>query len=72
MGSTGPIESWNINPTEVGPIYPFAGWEILMFAAAVAFGIVFMVWKFKTENAKYAAKAQQLRESDEWDRVLTD
>ena len=65
MNSTGPIDSWNVNPLDVGPIYPFVGWEMLMFVASVAFCVAFMVWKFKTENAKYAAKARELRESDE-------
>ncbi len=72
MGPTGPIESWNINPIDVGPIYPFVGWEILMFVASVAFCVAFMVWKFKTESAKYAAKAQELRESDELAKTLVD
>ena len=65
MNSTGPIESWNVNPMDVGPIYPFEGWESLMFTASVAFCIAFMVWKFATESATYAEKARQLRESDD-------
>ncbi len=70
MNSTGPIESWNINPTEVGPIYPFAGWELLMVAVCVAFFVAFMVWKFVSENAKYAEQVRQLHASDELARAL--
>ena len=71
MKSTGPIESWNIDPTKVGPIYPFVGWELLMFAACLTFFVAFLVWKFFTENAKYATKSQQLRESDELVKALS-
>ena len=65
MSSTGFVESWNVNPIDVGPIYPFVGWETLMFAACVAFCIGFIVWKISTETANYAAKAQQLRDPNE-------
>jgi hypothetical protein len=70
MGSTGPIQSWQINPAEVGPIYPFAGWEILMLVACLAFGVMFMVWKFNSESANYAQKSRQLRESGELAKIL--
>jgi hypothetical protein len=64
------IESWNINPLDVGPIYPFVGWEIVMTAAGAAFCTLFMVWKLRTENAKYAAAAQRLRNSNELQAAL--
>ena len=71
MNSTGPIESWNINPIDVGPIYPFVGWEPLMCLVCVAFCVLFMVWKFLTESAKYAQATKHLRESHELAKALT-
>jgi len=65
MNSTGPIENWNNNPTEVGPLYPFVGWEMLMVVVCLAFFLAFMVWKFATENAKYAEQVQNLRASND-------
>jgi hypothetical protein len=65
MNSTGPVENWNNNPTEVGPLYPFVGWEMLMVVVCVAFFLAFMVWKFATENAKYAEQVQNLRASND-------
>ena len=70
MQSTGPIESWNINPTEVGQMYPFAGWELLMFAVCAAFCAAFMVWKFASERAKYAKQVQKLRTPDDFAKTL--
>jgi hypothetical protein len=64
------IESWNINPLDVGPIYPFVGWEGPMCAAGLAFCVAFMVWKLRTENAKYSAAAEKLRNSNELQEAL--
>ena len=66
------IESWQTNPFQVGPIYPLVGWEFSMFAACVVFCVAFMIWKFATENAKYAAKAERLRKPGELDAVLSE
>ncbi len=65
------IESWNVNWPDVGPIYPFLGGESLMFAACVAFFVAFLIWKFRTENAKYATASRKLREPNELHRALT-
>ena len=72
MISTGPIENWNDNPIDVGLIYPFSGWEALMFAVCAAFFAMFMIWKFLTENAKYAHATRRLRESNELAKGLAD
>ena len=64
------IETWNINPFDVGPIYPFVGWEGPMFAAGLAFCAAFMAWKLRTENAKYTAAAEKLRNSTELQAAL--
>jgi len=60
----------SINPVDMGPIYPLVGWETLMFMVCVAFCVVFMVWKFRMENAKYRATAARLRESDVLSKTL--
>ena len=71
MASTGLIESWNVDPAELGPIYPFTGWTVFMFVACVGFCVGFMVWKFVTENAGYAARAVELRDSEEMQNRLS-
>lgn len=47
------IETWDVNPSQVGPLYPLAGWEGLMFVACLVFCIAFMVWKFAMESSRY-------------------
>lgn len=65
------IETWHTNPLEVGPLYPLAGWEVPMFVGCVGICVAFMIWKFATENAQYAAKAERLRKPGELDAVLS-
>jgi len=54
------IENWQTNPLEVGPIYPWAGLEILMVAAAALFCLYFLVWKLNSESRHYAQAVRQL------------
>jgi hypothetical protein len=38
---------------------------MLMIVVCLAFFLAFMVWKFATENAKYAEQVQNLRASND-------
>ena len=71
MKSTGPIESWNVNPNDVGPLYPFAGWELTMFLLCLCSCVGFMVWKFVTEHRDYDKKSAKLRNSNELEEILS-
>ena len=64
------IVTWNVNPVDVGPIYPFVGMETRMFAACAAFVALFLVWKFSTETAGYTERAKRLRESGGLNKAL--
>ena len=64
------IKTWNVNPLDTGPIYPFVGWETGMFIACSAFFVAFMVWKFRTERAKYTSQSIALRNSNALHRLL--
>ena len=55
------IETWHTNPTDIGPLYPYVGTEMLLCALCAIFFIGFIVWKFKTENKTYNRQAQALR-----------
>ena len=72
MKSTGPIETWNVNPSDVGPIYPFAGSEMVMFLICVACCAGFMLWKFVTETRDYERKSAELADSSHLEEILND
>jgi len=60
MLSTGPVETWQSNPTELGPLYPLVGAETIMFVASLVVFVAFLVWKFKSEQVKYDQQAKDL------------
>jgi hypothetical protein len=62
MSSTGQVASWAAQLQDLGPIYPFVGWEWLMLAACMAFCLAFVVWKFVTETARYAERTRELQQ----------
>ncbi len=55
------IENWTEDVAEIGPLYPFVGWEVPMGLACAAVCIAFLVWKFRSENATYAAMVRRLQ-----------
>ena len=54
------IESWAVNPLEQGPLYPFAGIEVLLFLVSVALWLAWTVWQFRNEGATIEKESQQL------------
>ena len=70
MPPTGMIESWSQSPLEIGPIYPFVGFEGMMVAACVLFGIAFTIWKFRSESTHYVDSVRQLELTGEPARLL--
>ena len=48
------IKSFTGNIAEMGPIYPFIGWEWLFVILGVVFWIVWHVWQFKIEKDEFA------------------
>ena len=68
--STGLVNDWNVNPNDLGPIYPFVGSEGVLFVLCLGFCAAFMVWKLVTENAKYKKRADELRQSNNLSEAL--
>jgi len=62
ISSTGPIVTWQGNPLELGPLYPFQGAETLMLGACAAVSVAFLVWKMIAENNKYNRQAKNIRQ----------
>ena len=62
MPPTGPIENWQANPLELGPLYPFVEWEVAMSVICLFIFVVFIVWKFKSEGEEYKSQTKRLTE----------
>ncbi|REJ65366.1 MAG: hypothetical protein DWQ31_03395 [Planctomycetota bacterium] len=59
-----PVEDWVGELADLGPVYPWLGSEIWMFAACLAFCVWFMIWKFVTEHRKYDSTAREMGDGD--------
>lgn len=64
------VSSWGGTITEIGPMYPFVGSEMLMVVLVAAFWIVWHILQLKVEDAEFREEAERLRNSDALKHVL--
>ena len=67
---TGGFGDWSGNMTDIGPLYPFVGWEMLMVLLLLAFWIAWHVIQVRAETRQHEEEARALREGDNLLRVL--
>ena len=70
--STGNVTDWNGNIFDIGPIYPFVGWEVLMVVILVVFWIGWHIIQMRMENADDEAAARRLAEGNNLAKALED
>jgi hypothetical protein len=61
--TTGNFTDWNGNMFDIGPIYPFVGWEVPMLILAVIFWVGWHYLQIRMENRRLEEEAASLRES---------
>ena len=66
------VESWAVDLTAIGPIYPFVGSEVLLWLVGLAFWIGWHVWQLRFENRTYEAELRRLNSSDKLERAMRD
>ena len=57
---TGLIENWTENPLEIGPMYPFVGVEMALFAMSFALVVLYMLWQLRHEARTYEQELRTL------------
>ena len=70
--STGNVENWDGTITDIGPIYPFVGWEGFMVALLVIIWVGWHIWQIKMENARLEREAAQLRQSGNLQKAIAE
>jgi len=68
--STGNFDNWNGNITDLGPIYPFVGWEGTMVVLAVIFWIGWHIWQIRFENRQHNEDAAKLRQASNLQKAV--
>ena len=61
--STGNVTSWDGNIVDIGPIYPFVGWETFMVVVCLVFWVGWHIVQIRMENAALEEEAQKLRQA---------
>ncbi len=57
--TTGPITSFAGNITEIGPMYPFVGSEMLMTLLLAAFYVIWTLWQLRAETKTYVHEMEE-------------
>ena len=70
--NTGNIENWDGNILDIGPIYPFVGWEGFMVVLCLIFWVGWHVWQIKVENARLDRDEAALRQSGNLQKAIND
>jgi hypothetical protein len=62
--TTGNFADWNGNILDIGPIYPFVGWEVPMVIVGLIFWIGWQYLQIQMENGQLAEEKNNLRQGD--------
>ncbi len=62
--TTGNFANWDGNLLDIGPIYPFVGWEGAMVVLGFIFWIGWHILQFRAENRQLDDEAATLRQGD--------
>ena len=68
--TTGNVESWGGNISEIGPLYPFVGAEVLLFVVGMALWIVWHVLQIRTETQSYEDEIQRFGDKETLQKIL--
>jgi hypothetical protein len=67
---TGNFGNWDGAITDIGPIYPFVGWEGLMVLLLLVFWVAWHFAQIRREHRDHEAEAAALRQGDNLQRAV--
>jgi len=68
--NTGSFSDWSGAMFDLGPLYPFVGWEMAMVIVLAIFWVGWHVGQIRAESRYLADKARVLREGDSLHRAV--
>lgn len=68
--NTGSFSDWSGAMFDLGPLYPFVGWETVMVILLVIFWIGWHVVQMRGENRQWEDEARRLREGDNLQKAM--
>ncbi len=64
--------NWDGNIADIGPIYPFVGWELTMVLILVVIWVVWHIWQIQMENQQLDGEAELMRKREALQKALQD
>ena len=72
LSATGRVDTWTgASAADIGPIYPFVGWEWLLLIIDVAFWIFWHVWQLRHENKNFEEQRRKYASRENLEKQLT-
>ena len=68
--NTGLVSNWDGNLFDIGPIYPFVGWEVPMVILGFVFWIGWQYMQMRMEGRQLNQEARKLRQSGDLQKLL--
>jgi len=68
--ATGNIENWAGTITDIGPMYPFVGTEMLWFILGLVFWIWWHIVQTKRENKTYAEEVKRYGDPESLRKIV--
>ena len=68
--NTAPFSDWSGSMLDLGPLYPFVGWETAMVVVLTIFWIGWHVVQIRGENRELERQARKLREGDNLQKAV--
>ncbi len=66
------VDSWAVDLTTIGPIYPMVGTEGLLVVLGVVFWIGWHIWQFRFEKRTYDEDIKLLSEPGKLEQAMRD
>ena len=68
--STGNFTDWHGDMLQIGPLYPFVGFEMVMVVVAVLIWIGWHIWQVRMESLNYEDDMKVLKQGDNMAKAL--
>ena len=68
--NTGMVSNWDGTIFDIGPIYPFVGWEVPMVILGFIFWIGWHCWQLWAEDRQLNQEARRLRQGGDLQKLL--
>ena len=68
--NTGMVSNWDGTMFDIGPIYPFVGWEVPMVILGFIFWIGWHYLQMRMENGQLDDEARKLRQGGDLQKLL--